>query len=108
MMKSPKELVQLMTLEEKCSLLSGLDFWHTKPVERFEQRIGKKSETVKKYRAHGLFVLVALPLPGTGAWTGSLVAAALNMRLRDALVSIFCGVLTAGAVMTAVSYGLFA
>ena len=34
MMKNPKELVQLMTLEEKCSLLSGLDFWHTKPIER--------------------------------------------------------------------------
>ena len=68
--------------------------------------MGKKAVTVKKYRALGLFILVMIPLPGTGAWTGALVAAALNMRLKHALISIFFGVAAAGGIMTVLSYGL--
>jgi uncharacterized membrane protein len=49
---------------------------------------------------------VAVPLPGTGAWTGSLIAALLNMRLRDAAPAIGLGVLIAGFIMSALSYGL--
>ena len=48
---------------------------------------------------------VAIPLPGTGAWTGALIAATLRMRLRDAIGPILAGVLMAGAIMTVVSYG---
>lgn len=77
-----------------------------RPVQWVERRMGEKAATVKKYRALGLFILVMIPLPGTGAWTGSLVAAVLNMRLKHALVSIFLGVLAAGGVMTALAYGL--
>lgn len=77
-----------------------------KPVQWVERRMGKKAVTVKKYRALGLFILVMIPLPGTGAWTGALVAAALNMRLKHALISIFFGVAAAGGIMTVLSYGL--
>lgn len=76
-------------------------------VLKVEGRIGKKSASVKKYSALGLFILVAIPLPGTGAWTGSFVASALNMRMKSALPAIFFGVLAAGAITTIVSYGLF-
>ena len=77
-----------------------------KPVQWVERRMGKKAVTVKKYRALGLFILVMIPLPGTGAWTWALVAAALNMRLKHALISIFFGVAAAGGIMTVLSYGL--
>lgn len=63
-----------------------------------------------KYTMLGLFVLVAIPLPGTGAWTGSLVAVALDMRMKRAFPVIALGVLAAGIIMSVVSFyipGLF-
>ena len=53
-----------------------------------------------KYKYIGLWIFVAIPLPGTGAWTGALAAAFLDMPLRKALPSIFLGVVTAGLIMT--------
>ena len=53
-----------------------------------------------KYKYLGLMIFVAIPLPGTGAWTGALVAAFLDMPLRKALPSIFAGVLLAGGIMS--------
>ena len=53
-----------------------------------------------------LFVLVAIPLPGTGAWTGALVASLLDIRLRNALPAILLGLLAAGAITTAVTLGV--
>lgn len=53
-------------------------------VTKLEQRAEKKSDVVRKYAFWGLFILVAIPLPGTGAWTGALVAAMLDMRLKRA------------------------
>ena len=55
---------------------------------------------VNKYKYIGLFLFVAIPLPGTGAWTGSLAAAFLDMPLRKALPSVILGVVTAGLIMT--------
>ena len=75
-------------------------------IEKLEQRGSAKSLTVRKYERLGLFILVAIPLPGTGAWTGALVAALMNMRLKSALPSIFLGVLTAGFLVTCLSYGV--
>ena len=75
-------------------------------IEKLERRGSAKSETVLKYERLGLFLLVAIPLPGTGAWTGALVAALMNMRLRSALPSIFFGVLAASLIVTCVSYGV--
>jgi len=74
-------------------------------VTRLEQRAHLKGRLVTKYRLAGLCVLVAIPLPGTGAWTGALAAAFLDLRLRDALPSIFLGVLLAGVAVTAITYG---
>lgn len=76
-------------------------------VEHFEQKAEKHSDKVRRYKFWGLFVLVAIPLPGTGAWTGALVAAMLEMRLKDAVPAIFMGVVGAGLIMSVLSYGLF-
>jgi uncharacterized membrane protein len=63
---------------------------------------------VEKYAVIGLAVFVAVPLPGTGAWTGALVAALMGMRFPKAMLSIICGVLSAGVVMSLLSYGVVA
>ena len=61
---------------------------------------------MKKFKLLGLFIFVAIPLPGTGAWTGAFVASILNLRMKDALPVITAGVLTAGLVMLILSFGL--
>lgn len=73
-------------------------------VERLETRAHLKGEKVKKYEALGLFILVAIPLPGTGAWTGALVASVFDMRLKRALPIIFLGVVAAGILMLFLSH----
>ena len=50
-------------------------------------------------------LLVAIPLPGTGAWTGALVAAMMNMRLKRAMPAITVGVIVAGIIVTTLTYG---
>lgn len=77
-------------------------------VTKLEERAKSKSDTVLKYAFWGLFIFVAIPLPGTGAWTGALIAAMLDMRLKKAFPSIVLGVLTAGAIVAIVSYGALA
>jgi uncharacterized membrane protein len=74
-------------------------------VSRLENKAHLKGRLVTKYRLIGLMILVAIPLPGTGAWTGALAAAFLDMRLRDALSSIFAGVLLAGIAVSSITYG---
>ena len=80
--------------------------WLGNLVAKLEARAAQKSGTVEKYKFWGLVVLVAIPLPGTGAWTGSLVAAMMDMRLKKAFPAIFLGVLIAGAIVTCVTYGV--
>lgn len=63
---------------------------------------------VQKYAVFGLFLFVAVPLPGTGAWTGSLIAALLDMRKRYAFPSVFLGVLCAGILMSLITGGVLA
>jgi uncharacterized membrane protein len=75
-----------------------------------ERRARKHTGTLDKYALLGLFILVAIPLPGTGAWTGSLVAVVFDIQIRRAFPVIALGVLTAGIIMTVLSYlipGLF-
>ena len=74
-------------------------------VTRLEKRAKNKSETVQKYAFWGLFILVAIPLPGTGAWTGALVSAMLEMPLKKAFPAIALGVLGAAAIVAFVTYG---
>lgn len=69
-------------------------------VARMEAKADSKREMIDKYGAIGLIVLVAIPLPGTGAWTGSLVAALLGIKPKRAFPCIFVGVLIAAAIMT--------
>ena len=75
-------------------------------VTRMEQRALKKSDTVRRARFWGLFIFVAIPLPGTGAWTGSLAAALMKMPIKDALFSVIGGTLIADILMAIFSYGL--
>ena len=74
-----------------------------KIATKLEERGKSKQETVKKYKFWGLFIFVAIPLPGTGAWTGALIAALMNMRLKDAVPSIALGVICAGLIVTTLS-----
>ena len=74
-------------------------------VNRLEKRAESKSDVVKKYSFWGLFILVAIPLPGTGAWTGALVAAMLDMRLKRAMPAIVLGVIAAGIVVAFITCG---
>lgn len=74
-------------------------------VDRLEEKGRSKKDVIEKSAFWGLFFFVAIPLPGTGAWTGALIAAMLDMRLKRAFPSILLGVLTAGIIVAFVSYG---
>lgn len=74
-------------------------------ADYLETRAHLKGQKVKKYEALGLFLLVAIPLPGTGGWTGALVASALDMRLKRAFPVILLGVMAAGLIMLLLSHG---
>ena len=76
-------------------------------IDKLEKKSLSKADKVKKYRLWGLFFFVAIPLPGTGAWTGALIADLLDIRIRDAMITIGAGVLVAGGIISAISYGLF-
>ena len=73
-------------------------------ADKITKRVMGKSSKVKKYRIFGLFIFVAIPLPTTGVWTGSAIAALLNMRIRNALISIFFGNCCAAAIMMFLSH----
>lgn len=75
-------------------------------VSYFEEKADKHKATVDKYKFWGLLILVAIPLPGTGAWTGALVAAMMEMRLKDALPSIFMGVVIAAIIVAILTGGI--
>lgn len=75
-------------------------------IERLERRAAEKSRVVERYAWWGLCILVAIPLPGTGAWTGALVAALLDMRLKNALPAILLGVILAAFIVTCLTFGV--
>ena len=74
-------------------------------VDKLEAKAHLKGRKVTKYRYLGLMIFVAIPLPGTGGWTGPLVAAFLDMSLRKSLPAIFAGVLIAGFLITGITFG---
>ena len=74
-------------------------------VEKLEARAEGKWDKVHKYQFFGLAIFVGIPLPGTGAWTGALIAAVMDMRMRSALPSIALGVVMAGLLVTGITYG---
>jgi len=74
-------------------------------VDRMEAKAEKNKEKVLRYAFWGLVLFVAIPLPGTGAWTGALIAAMLDMPLKKAFPSILLGVVGAGVIISFISYG---
>ncbi len=75
-------------------------------ADRLEQKAWSKSDRIVQYQTWGLLLFVAIPLPGTGAWTGALIAALLNLRLKNAVPAIMLGVLLAGIIISLLTYGV--
>ena len=75
-------------------------------VQKLEKKANKSSEKILKYEKLGLYFFVAIPLPGTGAWTGALVASLFGMNVKNAFFSILLGVFTAAVIMAIFSYGI--
>ena len=74
-------------------------------ADRLEQKAKSKGSKLYRSELIGLMIFVAIPLPGTGAWTGALIAAMLDIRLRAALPAIGAGVIIAGTLITGITYG---
>lgn len=78
-----------------------------KIVDKLEARADKKKGTIEKYKEWGLLLFVAIPLPGTGGWTGALIAALMDLRMKKCLPIIAIGVFIAGLIMSLITYGIF-
>ena len=79
----------------------------SKIVDKLEARSEKKKDTIVKYQEWGLLLFVAVPLPGTGGWTGALIAALMDLRMKKAFPIICLGVFIAGLIMSLLTYGIF-
>lgn len=81
----------------------------TKHLKKFPEwmknKAMKHSEQIEKYGYLGLFLFVAIPLPGTGAWTGSLLAVLFGLKPKKSFLFIALGVMTAGLIMSLISFG---
>ena len=75
-------------------------------IEKLENRAMSKSDNIKKYEFWGLVLFVGIPLPGTGAWTGSLIAALLDVDFKKAILAELLGIAIATVIMSILSYGL--
>lgn len=75
-------------------------------VQKCEEKAMKKSESIQKYAYWGIFLFVAIPLPGTGAWTGALIAILLGMNRKKTFCYIIAGILAAGLLMSLLSFGV--
>ena len=91
------KLIALMQ-KSRVRFFNAIGNWLTRKAE-------KNRGKVEKYSFFGVCLFVAIPLPVTGAWTGSLVAATIGMKFWKALLSCFLGVLIAGAIVTLIAYG---
>ncbi len=90
---------QIFKWMKKIRLFRGL-------VEKLEQKAMGKSDNIKKYEFWGLVLFVGIPLPGTGAWTGSLIAALLDIYFKKAVLAELLGIAIATVIMSIFSYGL--
>ena len=89
----------VLNFMKKIKYLDKIAFW-------VEEKADKHKDKVIRYATWGLFLFVAIPLPGTGAWTGSLIAALIKMNKKTAFLSVLGGVLCAGVIITLISYGV--
>lgn len=78
----------------------------SKFINKIENKALSKKEKIEKAEFLGLLLFVGIPLPGTGGWTGSLIAALIGMDKKKALLAATCGVLLAGLIVSSVSFGL--
>ena len=90
---------QIFKVLKKTKIFRGL-------IIKLEDRAMRKSDQVKKYEFWGLMLFVGIPLPGTGAWTGSLIASLLEIDIKKSSLAILCGIIMATVIMYIVSYGL--
>ena len=77
-----------------------------KLVVKLENKILSKKDQIEKYGYLGLLLFVGIPLPGTGAWTGSALAVLLHLDRKKSFVYIFLGVVLASIIMSILSYGI--
>ena len=75
-------------------------------IDNLEKKAHLKGRVMQKYQYLGLAIFIAIPLPGTGAWTGSLAAALLDMRLKKAFPAAVLGVFIAGLLISILTYGV--
>lgn len=75
-------------------------------IEKLESKSMSKSDKIKEYEFWGLMLFVGIPLPGTGAWTGCLIAALLHIDFKKAVLATICGLIMATAIMCFISYGI--
>jgi len=95
----------LLLIEKTLELMKK--FRLTRPFALFlERKTDKNKGQIEKYGFWGLVFFVGIPLPGTGAWTGSMIASLLHMPFKKALLACVFGVLMAAVIMTAISYGI--
>ncbi len=96
----------IVYIERVFAWLRGRDRRLDGIITRMESKASGKSEVVQRVGPWGLLLFVAIPLPGTGAWTGALIAALLNLRVRQAAPAIIVGVCIAAAIMSAGTYAV--
>ncbi len=94
----------LLFIEKIFELLKNTRF--VKMVNKLEAKAERGAEKIMKHKTWGLFLFVGIPLPGTGAWTGALVAALFHFKLKDACIAILGGLILATCIMTFISYGI--
>ena len=75
-------------------------------VEHLEAKARGKSDQIQRYEFWGLALFVGIPLPGTGAWTGALIASMLNISIKRAMPPIILGLIMATTIMCLISYGI--
>ena len=90
---------QIFKWMKKTKLFRGL-------IIKMENRAMGKSDQIKRYEFLGLLLVVGIPLPGTGAWTGALIASLLEVDIKKSSIAILCGLFMASAIMYIVSYGI--
>ncbi len=78
--------------------------WIRPWIEKFEKRALGKSDRIQRAQFWGLVLFVGIPLPGTGAWTGGLIASMLGVPVKKAVPAILIGVLLAAAIMSVITY----
>lgn len=92
-------ITRILEWMKKVSCFRNVALW-------LERKAMSKKDQVEKFGFWGLALFVGIPLPGTGAWTGALVAALLRMRFRKAFAAILTGIVMATIIMSVLSYGV--